>query len=122
MKIIEIAFTGYPVTDLKRARAFYEDVLGLSPSSVFGDADSTGWIEYDIGPGTLSIGNGAPEWKPSAGGGCVGLEVEDFDAAVARLDEHGVIHEPPFDTPVCRMCLLRDPDGNSLILHKRKGG
>src|SRR5512138_361176 len=29
MKIIEIAFTGYPVTDLKRARQFYEGTLGL---------------------------------------------------------------------------------------------
>jgi len=27
MKIVEIAFTGYPVTDMQRARAFYEDVL-----------------------------------------------------------------------------------------------
>lgn len=28
MKVIEIAFTCYPVTDLKRAREFYEGVLG----------------------------------------------------------------------------------------------
>ena len=29
MKITEIAFTSYPVTDLKRARQFYEGVLDL---------------------------------------------------------------------------------------------
>jgi len=29
MKVLEIAFVGYPVTDLKRARQFYEGTLGL---------------------------------------------------------------------------------------------
>ena len=29
MKITEIAFTGYSVTDMKRAKGFYEGVLGL---------------------------------------------------------------------------------------------
>lgn len=119
MKINEIAFTGYPVTDLKRARRFYEEVLKLKPSHVFGD-DTTAWVEYDIGAGTLSIGNGAPEWKPNPGGGCVGLEVDDFDAALKVLDENKIVHFPPMDTPVCRMVILADPDGNSLILHKRK--
>ena len=119
MKIAEIAFTGYPVTDLKRARRFYEGVLQLTPSHTFGD-DTTGFIEYDIGPGTIAIGNGAPEWKPNAGGGCVTLEVENFEVALKTLDDKGVAHKPPMETPVCRMIMLADPDGNSLILHKRK--
>ena len=119
MKIIEIAFTGYPVTDLPRARHFYEKVLGLQTTHFFGDA-TTGWVEYDIGPGTLSIGNGAPEWKPAAGGGCVGLEVADMDEAAQTLQAAGVKFAPPFETPVCRMLLLQDPDGNSLMLHQRK--
>ncbi len=29
---MEIAFTGTPVTDIKRPRAFYEGVLGLKPT------------------------------------------------------------------------------------------
>ena len=29
--IKEIAFTGSAVTDMKRARAFYEEILGLAP-------------------------------------------------------------------------------------------
>jgi predicted enzyme related to lactoylglutathione lyase len=120
MKIIEIAFTGYPVTDLKRARQFYEGVLGLKVSHLFGD-ETAGWIEYDIGSGTLSIGNGAPDWKPSRGGGCVGLEVEDFDAAIQTVKQSGAVVQESFDTPVCRMAVIADPDGNSLILHKRKG-
>lgn len=119
MKITEMAFTGYPVTDLKRARNFYENVLGLQPTHTFGD-EKTGWVEYDIANGTLSIGNGAPEWKPSPGGGCVGLEVEDFEAAYNHIIATGVSCRPPMDSPVCRMLILNDPDGNTVLLHKRK--
>ena len=36
MKVIEIAFTVYPVTDLKRAREFYEATLGLSEARFLG--------------------------------------------------------------------------------------
>lgn len=120
MKVIEIAFVGYPVTDLARARRFYEGTLGLEVSSVFGD-ETTAWIEYDIGPGTLAIGNGMPEWKPSAEGGAAALEVEDFDVALASLKEDGVtILHGPFETPVCRMVVIADPDGNAITVHKRK--
>ncbi|MFT3783416.1 MAG: VOC family protein [Nibricoccus sp.] len=119
MKINEIAFTCYPVTDMKRARHFYEEVLHLKPTHVFGD-EKTAWVEYDIGASTLSIGNGAPEWKPNAGGGCVGFEVDDFEAALKTLDDAKAPHQPPVETPVCRMIITADPDGNSLILHKRK--
>jgi len=120
MKVIEIAFTGYPVTDLKRARQFYEGALGLKPARVFGD-ETTAWIEYDIGAGTLSIGDMAPEWKPSPGGGSVGLEVEDFPAAIQQLKSGGYsVAFGPIETPVCHMAVVSDPDGNSITIHKRK--
>ena len=32
MKITELAYTGTPVTDMARARVFYEEVLGLKPT------------------------------------------------------------------------------------------
>ncbi|HEX5317138.1 MAG TPA: VOC family protein, partial [Candidatus Kapabacteria bacterium] len=32
MKVRALAFVGIPVTDMKRARAFYEGVLGLKVS------------------------------------------------------------------------------------------
>ena len=34
--ITEIAFTAFRVTDLAKARAFYEGVLGLTVSNVYG--------------------------------------------------------------------------------------
>ncbi len=119
MKAIEIAFVGYPVTDLKRARRFYEETLGLTATSVFGD-DTTAWVEYDIGPGTLAIANALPKWTPSKGGGIVGLEVEDFGEAIAHLKRDGVTFvREPFETPVCRMASVLDPDGNAIVIHKR---
>jgi predicted enzyme related to lactoylglutathione lyase len=122
MKVIEIAFTGYSVTDLPRARAFYEGTLGLKESRVFGDANAA-WVEYDIGPGTLAITNMAPDWKPSRGGGAIALEVEDFEAAIARLKTRGVAFvSGPFATPVCQMAVVADPDGNSITIHRRKAG
>ena len=115
MKITEIAFSAYPVTDLARARAFYEGVLGLTPSAT----TSPQWMEYEIGPHTLGIGC-APGWNPNPDGGSVGLEVEDFDAAIAELRAAGVkFRVEPFPTPVCQMAVISDPDGNSLLIHKR---
>lgn len=122
MNVIGIAFTSYPVTDLTRARQFYEGVLGLTEARFFGK-ENTGFVEYDIGPGTLGIGNGAPDWKPSAGGGSVALEVDDFDAAIARLKAHGCAFRlEPLETPVCHMAVVSDPDGNSVTIHRRKTG
>jgi predicted enzyme related to lactoylglutathione lyase len=120
MKVIEIAFTAYPVTDLKRAEQFYAGTLGLKESHRWGD-ENKAWVEYDIGPGTLAISNFSDDWKPNPGGGGAGLEVDDFDAAIAQLKKAGVkfIWEAQ-DTPVCRMALVSDPDGNSVCIHKRK--
>ena len=120
MKVIEIAFTVYPVTDLKRARQFYETTLGLKEARFFGD-ENKGFVEYDIGPGTLAIGVGAPEWKPSRGGGCAALEVDDFDGAMRRFRESGCTFTlEPMETPVCHMAVVSDPDGNSVMIHRRK--
>lgn len=119
VRVIEIAFIGYPVNDVPRARAFYETVLGLKPSAVFGEGDKQ-WIEYDVGPSTLAISNMAPEWQPSAQGPSIALEVEDFDVAIAALKAAGVTFTlAPTASPVCRLAVVLDPEGNSVAIHKR---
>lgn len=123
LKVTEIAFSCYPVTDMARARRFYEGVLGLKPTMVVGETGGMQWTEYDIGPGTLALGAGAPDWKPRSDGCSVGLEMEDFDAAIAHLRAHQVqFTMEPFPTPVCRMAFISDPDGNTICIHKRKAG
>ena len=116
--ITEIAFTGTPVTDIKRACAFYEGVLGLKPTM-----ESAGgmWVEYDIGPNTFAIGCYGDAWKPSSEGTCVAFEVDDLEAENARLKSKGVpFHMEVTDTPVCRFAIICDPDGNKILIHKRK--
>jgi predicted enzyme related to lactoylglutathione lyase len=116
MKIKNIAFVGIPVTDMKRAREFYEDVLGLQP-----DPEMTGehWTEYSIGEGTLAIACVGEQWKPSNDGTSAALEVESLKEAIARFEERKIAYDK-VDSPVCRMAIVEDPDGNRLIIHKLK--
>lgn len=121
LQVSEVAFTGYPVTDMKRARAFYENTLGLKPAMVGGE-DRAAWVEYEIGSSTFAISNMAPDWKPSGDGPAISLEVVDFDSSIQWLRDHGVRFVlEPVPTPVCRMAVVADPDGNSVIIHKRNG-
>jgi predicted enzyme related to lactoylglutathione lyase len=115
--INEIAFTGVPVTDIKRARAFYEEVLGFKPAM-----ESAGgmWVEYEFGNGTFAIGCYGDAWKPSADGTCIAFEADDFDTEVTRLKSLGVkFAMEPIPTPICRFAIINDPDGNKIMIHKR---
>src|SRR5919109_5367174 len=90
IRITEIAFTGYPVTDMARARAFYDGLLGLKASVSF-EHEGKHWVEYDVGASTLAISNMAGDmWKPSPDGPSVAFEVEDFDATIAALRDEEV--------------------------------
>ncbi|MEI9896650.1 MAG: VOC family protein [Chthoniobacter sp.] len=122
MKVTEIAFSAYAVTDIARSRKFYEGVLGLKLTQDHATGGGGHWIEYEVGTGTLGIGQ-AEGWKPSPDGCTVALEVENFDEAVATLKAAETpVKMGPFDTPVCHMIMVADPDGNTVIIHKRKPG
>ena len=118
LKVAEIAFTGTPVTDIKRAREFYEGVLGFKPAM-----ESAGglWIEYEFGNGTFAIGCYGEAWKPSADGTCIAFEADNFEADVAHLKSLGVkFAMEPMPTPICDFAIISDPDGNKIMIHKRK--
>lgn len=121
VSVSAIAFTGYPVTDIVRARAFYEGLLRLTSSVQF-EHEGKHWIEYDIGPATLAISNmSCSQWKPSSDGPAVALEVTDFDASVTALRAGGVKFTlEPMDSGVCQMAFVLDPDGNSIGIHRRR--
>ena len=118
MKVTELSFVAVPVTDVARARNFYEKVLGLKMEGEFLDGR---WIEYDLGGATLAIANVNIDWRPSDQGTSAALEVDDFNAAISDLKRGNVTFDAePFETPVCHMAVIKDPDGNKLIIHKRK--
>lgn len=117
--INDIAFVGYPVTDIKKARAFYEGILGLVPNDDFPAKEDSVFIEYNVGSSTLAIGS-TPEWKPSTEGPSVAFEVEDFDAMIQRLKDNNVQFKvEPQTFPTCKMAVIHDPDGNLVTIHKR---
>ncbi len=118
MKIKAIGFVAIPVTDIERARSFYEGVLGLRTSD---EMMGGKWIEYAVGEDTLAIANVSDTWTPSDQGTGAAFEVEDFDKAIDRLrDRHVRFAAEPFETPCCHMAVVQDPDGNKLIIHKLK--
>jgi predicted enzyme related to lactoylglutathione lyase len=118
MKIKEIGFVAIPVTDIGRARKFYEGVLGLQKSGEFMEGK---WIEYGVGNDTLAIASMNETWTPSDQGTGAALEMEDFETAIAELKSAGVkFASEPFETPVCHMAIVQDPEGNKLMIHKLK--
>ena len=118
MRVKGIGFVAIPVSDISRARKFYEDVLGLKISE---EMMSGKWIEYAVGKETLAIANVSEAWTPSDQGTGAALEVEDFEDAIKRLKDRQVrFAADPFETPCCHMAVVQDPDGNKLIIHKLK--
>jgi predicted enzyme related to lactoylglutathione lyase len=115
----KVAFTMYPVTEMARARAFYEHTLGLPPSR---NSEKSPWVEFDLpGGGCLAITNVSQSQPSASAGGMIALEVEDLDGLVADLKAKGVeIAGEGIEGPGCHMAVIKDPDGNALILHKLK--
>jgi predicted enzyme related to lactoylglutathione lyase len=115
----KVAFTMYPVQDATRARAFYENKLGLTR----GSASSNGvWTEYDLpGGGCLALFMNEDIKPSAAAGGSVAFEVDDLDAEIKRLKGEGVEFKAELiPSPVCRMSIILDSEGNSIILHELK--
>jgi predicted enzyme related to lactoylglutathione lyase len=119
IKATDFAFALYPVSDIDRARKFYEGALGLKPGAQMEFSPGTWWIEYDIGSTALGITNFE---KPDCRKGpAVALEVTDYDAALATVKAAGLeITWGPNDFPPCRCFGIKDPDGNELYIHQRK--
>jgi predicted enzyme related to lactoylglutathione lyase len=116
--IQEIAFIVYPVSDVPRARRFYEDTLALKIGHNWEDK----WVEYDVNGIAFAITSWVQDSKPGAPGASIAFEVDDLDVTVASLKKTGVkFLKEVFATPVCRMAVVADPDGNAVIIHKRNG-
>jgi len=114
-----VDFVSMPTRDLDRACAFYGETLGL-PRSVY--HPERNFAEFETGTVTISVVNpermGIGEFKANANH--LALQVDDVPAARATLEERGVTFLGDiFDSGVCHMAFLHDPDGNALMLHHR---
>lgn len=117
----KVAFTMYPITDVPRARDFYENKLGLQIGS-HGNQGGQWWIEYDLpGGGCFALTNFIEDKPSASAGGTVAFEVADLDALVADLRSKDVEFKGDIiESPVCRMAVCVDSEGNSVLLHQLK--
>jgi catechol 2,3-dioxygenase-like lactoylglutathione lyase family enzyme len=111
-----------PAQDLERAKAFYRDKLGLTPTQ-----ESPGAIFYALASGTgfvvfPSSGQSSGTYTQLA------LEVQDFDRTVKDLRSKGVKFEE-YDTPMLKtvdgvaeagpgmkIAWLKDSEGNLIAV------
>jgi predicted enzyme related to lactoylglutathione lyase len=121
MKVRAIDYIELSVSDMDRAVAFYRDTLGLA----FPLKGGPDWKEFDSPPVAFALdrvrGNRAEGATP--GQVALALAVDDVDAAVEELRAKGVpIVKEPWEADVCYQAVIRAPDGNEIILHRRKDG
>lgn len=116
----KVAFTMYPVIDINRAKDFYQKNLGLTPSKISANG---AWAEYDLpGGGCFCLTTLAKDVQPATNAGAsIAFEVEDLDSLVSQLKSNDVKFKLDiFISPVCRMAVIIDSEGNRIILHQLK--
>jgi catechol 2,3-dioxygenase-like lactoylglutathione lyase family enzyme len=113
MRVERVDFITIPTRDVGKAKAFYTDVLGL-PASEKSDA------EVEAPNVTLSF------WNPESQGeefatnpAGFALRVADVQVALGEVRAAGGEVQGLVDTGVCHMGFIHDPDGNTVILHRR---
>jgi catechol 2,3-dioxygenase-like lactoylglutathione lyase family enzyme len=115
VRIERVDFVQIPTRNMERAERFYRETLGLP-------VNRHARNEFEVGNVTLAL------WEPeklgvefrSNGEADVAFRVADVAAARAELEEQGVeFVGETLDTGVCHMAFFTDPDGNSLMLHRR---
>ena len=114
MQIELVDFISVPTRNTARAIAWYRDILGLPESDV-----TEGEVETPNV--TLSFWEPERERLPFvANEAGLALRVADVTAARAELEAKGVeFIAETWDSGVCHFAAFRDPDGNTLILHRR---
>jgi catechol 2,3-dioxygenase-like lactoylglutathione lyase family enzyme len=111
-----VDFVSFLTQDIQRAKRFYAETLGLEIETE-GESD----MEFRAGQVTLDIFDPSSigqSFAPSPGG--LALRVPDVEAARAELEAKGVVFDgETIETSVCKQAWFKDPDGNSLMLHRR---
>lgn len=119
--ITKTAFLAHPTRDLERARTFFGETLGLERAADYGDH----WTEYRTPEGTtIALDTFSSQFDDKAPV-YLALETDDIEAEVERLREAGVqvvkepwTNEDQEGTEVCKMAIVLDPDGHSIMLHQ----
>jgi catechol 2,3-dioxygenase-like lactoylglutathione lyase family enzyme len=116
------------VSDLERAKRFYEHQLGLVP----GDVEQEG-VRYPCANGTRIFVYLSPENAGKSPATLAGWFVDDLDETMDELLARGVVFEQydqpgiktdergVFDAGRFRAAWVKDPDGNTMALTEASG-
>jgi lactoylglutathione lyase len=124
--LTELAITMFTVADQDAARDFYTGVLGFEvrADQHFGTHGEMRWLEV-APPGSRARLALNPPMGGAPGGGGIGVECTDVRAEHARLAARGDvdIDAEPMQTPGAPlMFMLRDPDGNVVVVVEPEAG
>lgn len=115
MRVLGVHHVALNVNDVDESVAFYTRELGLSRRDDRPDLGIEGaWL--DAGDQQVHFVQ-APVAKNL--GQHFALLVDDLDATVAELREHGVEVSDPGQVGTSRQAFLLDPSGNPIELHQR---
>ena len=103
-------------SDPQRAIAFYRDVLGMIPTEV--DEEGRG-AEFTLSDGT-TFGVWRSDETEAIPSGAVMFAVDDVEQAVQTFRARGAQLSDVMEGNVCFMSFGKDPDGNIVVIHKRK--
>jgi predicted enzyme related to lactoylglutathione lyase len=118
--IKDIAFNAYPAKDVRALRDWYAGTLGLKFTGAWEEHGTLMYDEAQVGSGWFSLMTIDYIQVPPGSASGIVFEVDDLDATIADLRAKGNTVEDAYDTPVCRISSLRDPDGNKVSLHQAK--
>jgi predicted enzyme related to lactoylglutathione lyase len=102
-----------PVSDVERAKAFYEEQAGFTVDNDVTVREGLRFIQLTP-PGSacsVAIGEGITEMEPGSSEG-LQLVVDDIEAARDELSGRGVPVSDIQDFPWGRFVFFSDPDGN----------
>jgi catechol 2,3-dioxygenase-like lactoylglutathione lyase family enzyme len=120
MAIEDVAVVSVPVSDQERAKAFYVDTLGFELRR--DDASIPGLRWLLVGPRGAKTTLTLVTWFETMPAGSLRglvLHSDDIDRDYAELVARGVEFEgPPVAQPWGRETVLKDPDGNELVLQQ----
>ena len=112
-----IDLSGYMVKDAARAIEFYRNVLGLEPVTLYPDNRGA---EYELADGaTFGLWGGGGRVMPFQPSNGILFAVDDLEAAISAVKARGLPVQER-ETPNCHMAILKDTEGNTVFLHKRK--
>lgn len=116
--IKEIAFNGYPCANVKSTREWYQSMLGVHFGAPYEQDGAELSSEANVGNGYFSLVS--HEWigRPPGSASGVAFEVDHIEEMASQLRVKGVAVEGIYETPVCKMTSLEDPEGNKVTLHQ----